>query len=133
MLKEKFTKVKQKTGEVIEKAGKYVYENRGIIGYYAGMIITAIAYEYCFNPQKEKTLKKAAFNKGYEAGHKTGRRDTINVFNAFHNNGLLVRTMDGEEVDFNNKAQADEYSNRVDKIQQNMLGYNVVSVYREDK
>lgn len=133
MLKEKFTKVKQKTGEVIEKAGKYVYENRGIIGYYAGMIITAIAYEYCFNPQKEKTLKKAAFNKGYEAGHKTGRRDTINVFNAFHNNGLLVRTMDGEEVDFNNKAQADEYSNRVDKIQQNMLGYNVVSVHREDK
>lgn len=133
MLKEKFTNFKQQFGAVIKKADKYVCENRGIIGYYAGMIITAIAYEYCFNPKKEKTLKKEAFNKGYEAGHETGCRDTINVFNAFHNNGLLARTMDGKEVDFNDKAQVDEYSNRVDKIQQNMLGYNVVNVHREDK
>lgn len=133
MLKEKFTNVKQKFGAVIKKADKYVCENRGIIGYYAGIIITTIAYEYYFNHQKEKTLKKAAFNNGYEAGHKTGRRDTINVFNAFHKNGLLARTMDGKEVDFNDKAQADEYSNRVDKIQQDTLGYNVVNVHREDK
>ena len=41
--------------------------------------------------------------------------------------------MDGKEVDFNNKSQVDEYSNRVNKIQQDMLGYNVVSVHREDK
>lgn len=61
MLKEKFTKVKQKTGAVIKKTCEYVYENRGIIGYYAGMIITAVAYEYCFNPQKEKALKKRSF------------------------------------------------------------------------
>lgn len=133
MLKEKFTKVKQKTGAVIKKTCEYVYENRGIIGYYAGMIITAVAYEYCFNPQKEKALKKEAFKKGHEAGHEHGCHDTINVFNAFHDNGLLVRTMDGEEVDFDNKAQADEYSNRVAKIQQDMLGYNIVSVPREDK
>lgn len=133
MLKEKFTKVKQKTGAVIKKTCKYVYENRGIIGYYAGMIVTAVAYEYCFNPQKEKALKKAFFNKGYETGHEHGCHDTINVFNAFHNNGLLVRTMDGKEVDFDDKAQADEYSNRVYKIQQDTLGYNVVNVHREDK
>ncbi len=133
MLKEKFTKVKQKTGAVIKKTCKYVYENRGIIGYYAGMIITAIAYEYCFNPQKEKGLKEVSFNKGYEVGHEHGCRDTINVFNAFHNNGLLVRTMDGEEVNFNDKAKADEYSNRVNKIQQDMLGHNVVNVHREDE
>ena len=41
--------------------------------------------------------------------------------------------MDGKEVDFNDKDQVDEYSNRVDKIQQDMLGYNVVNVHREDK
>lgn len=41
--------------------------------------------------------------------------------------------MDGKELDCNDKAQVDEYSNRVDKIQQDMLGYNVVSVHREDK
>lgn len=54
MLKEKFTKVKQKTGAVIKKTCEYVYENRGIIGYYAGMIITAVAYEYCSTLKKKR-------------------------------------------------------------------------------
>lgn len=129
MLKEKFTKVKQKTGAVIEKTCEYVYENRGIIGWYAGMIVTAVAYEFCFNPRERKKF----FDNGYEDGYKHGRHDTIDVFNAFDGNGLLVRTMDGEEVDFNNKAQADEYSNRVNKIQQDMFGRNLVYVHREDK
>lgn len=133
MLKEKFTKVKQKTGAVIEKTCEYVYENRGIIGWYAGMIVTAAAYEFYFNPRERKAYKKAGFDNGYEKGYEHGRGNTIDVFNAFHSNGLLVRTMDGEEVDFNNEAQADEYSNRVNKIQKNMFGHNLVDVHREDK
>lgn len=133
MLKEKFTNVKQKTGAVIEKTCKYVYENRGFIGWYAGMIVTAAAYEFYFNPRERKVYKKILLRKGYEDGYKRGRHDVTDVFNAFSSNGLLVRTMDGEEVDFDNKAQADEYSNRVNKIQQNMFGHNLVYVHREDK
>lgn len=132
MLKEKFTNVKQKTGAVIEKTCKYVYENRGIIGWYAGMIVTAVIYDHYINPERERDCVKAGLVEGYKDGYVKGRHDTTSVFNKFHEKGLLVRTMDGEEVDFDNKAQADEYSNRVNKIQQDMLGYNVVSVHREE-
>ena len=133
MLKEKFTKVKQKTGEVIEKAGKYVYENRGTIGCIVGAIATSAIYEHCINPERERNCVKAGLIEGYKDCHIKGRHDIATVFNKFLEKGLLVRTMDGEEVDFNDKTQADEYSNRMDKIQQDTLGYKVVSVHREDK
>lgn len=133
MLKEKFTKVKQKTGEVIKKACKYAYENRGTIGCIVGAIATSAIYEYCINPERDRNCIKAGLVEGYKDGYIKGRNDTTRVFNKFNEKGLLVRTMDGKEVDFNDKAQVDEYSNRVNKIQQNMLGYNVVSVHREDK
>lgn len=133
MLKEKFTKVKQKTGEVIEKACKYVYENRGTIGCIVGAIVTSAIYEHCINPERDRNCIKAGLVEGYKDGYIKGRGDTTRVFNKFNEKGLLVRTMDGKEVDFDDKAQVDEYSNRVDKIQQDMLGYNVVSVHREDK
>ena len=129
MLKEKFTKVKQKTGEVIKKAYKYAYENRGTIGYIVGAIATSAIYEHCFLPERDRNCIKA----GLEEGYIKGRHDTTRVFNKFNEKGLLVRTMDGKEVDFNDKAQVDEYSNREDKIQQDMMGYNVVSVNGEDK
>lgn len=133
MLKEKFTKVKQKTGAVIKKTCEYVYENRGTIGYIVGAIVTSAIYEHCINPERDRNCIKAGHNEGYEDGYIRGRHDTTSVFNKFSEKGLLVRTMDGKEVDFDNKAQADEYCNRVNKIQQDMLGYNVVSVNREDK
>lgn len=133
MLKEKFTKVKQKTGEVIKKAYKYAYENRGTIGYIVGAIATSALYEHFVNPERDRNCIKSGLVEGYKGGYIKGRNDTTRVFNEFSEKGLLVRTMDGKEVDFNDKAQVDEYSNRVDKIQQNMLGYNVVSVHREDK
>lgn len=133
MLKEKFTKVKQKTGEVIKKACKYAYENRGTIGYIVGAIATSVIYEHCINPERDRNFIKAGLEEGYKDGYIKGRHDTTRVFNKFNEKGLLVRTMDGKEVDFNDKAQVDEYSNRVDKIQQDMFGYNVVSVHREDK
>lgn len=133
MLKEKFTKVKQKTGEVIEKAGKYVYENRGTIGCIVGAIVTSAIYEHCINPERERNCVKAGLVEGYKGGYINGRNDTTRVFNKFCEKGLLVRTMDCKEVDFNDKAQADEYSNRVNKIQQDMLGHNVVNVHREDE
>lgn len=133
MLKEKFTKVKQKTGEVIKKACKYAYENRGTIGYIVGTIATSVIYEHCINPERDRNFIKAGLEEGYKDGYIKGRHDTTRVFNKFNEKGLLVRTMDGKEVDFNDEAQVDEYSNRVDKIQQDMFGYNVVSVHREDK
>lgn len=133
MLKEKFTKVKQKTGEVIKKACKYAYENRGTIGCIVGAIATSAIYEHCINPERDRNCIKAGLDEGYKDGYIKGRNDTTRVFNKFDEKGLLVQTMDGKEVDFNDKAQVDEYSNRVDKIQQDMLGYNVVSVHREDK
>ena len=133
MLKEKFTKVKQKTGEVIKKAYKYAYDNREVIGYMAGAIATSVIYEHCIDPKRDRNLIKAGLEEGYKDGYIKGRHDTTRVFNKFNEKGLLVRTMDGKEVDFNDKAQVDEYSNRVNKIQQDMLGYNVVSVHREDK
>lgn len=133
MLKEKFTNVKQKTGEVIKKACKYAYENRGTIGFIAGAIATSAIYEHCIEPERDQNFIKAGLEEGYKDGYIKGRNGTTRVFNKFVEKGLLVRTMDGKEVDFNDKAQADEYSNRVDKIQQDMLGYNVVSVHREDK
>ena len=133
MLKEKFTKVKQKTGEVIKKAYKYAYENRGTIGCIVGAIATSALYEYCINPERDRNYIKAGLVEGYKGGYIKGRNDTTRVFNKFNEKSLLVRTMDGKEVDFNNKSQVDEYSNRVNKIQQDMLGYNVVSVHREDK
>lgn len=133
MLKEKFTKVKQKTGEVIEKAGKYVYENRGTIGCIVGAIVTYAIYEHCINPERERNCVKAGLVEGYKGGYINGCNDTTRVFNKFCEKGLLVRTMDCKEVDFNDKAQADEYSNRVNKIQQDMLGHNVVNVHREDE
>ena len=133
MLKEKFTKVKQKTGEVIKKAYKYAYDNRVAIGYIAGAIATSVIYEHCIDPKRDRNFIKAGLEEGYKDGYIKGRHDTTRVFNKFNEKGLLVRTMDGKEVDFNDKAQIDEYSNRVNKIQQDMLGYNVVSVHREDK
>lgn len=133
MLKEKFTKVKQKTGEVIKKACKYAYDNRRTIGYIVGAIATSAIYEHCINPERDRNCIKAGLVEGYKGGYIKGCHDTTRVFNKFNEKGLLVRTMDGKEVDFNDKAQVDEYSNRVDKIQQDMLGYNVVSVHREDK
>lgn len=133
MLKEKFTKVKQKTGEVIKKACKYLYDNRGTIGYIVGVIATSVIYEHCINPKRDRNFIKKGLEEGYKDGYIKGRNDTTRVFNKFNEKGLLVRTMDGKEVDFNDKDQFDEYSNRVDKIQQDMLGYNVVSVHREDK
>ena len=133
MLKEKFTKDKQKTGEVIKKAYKYAYEKRGTIGCIVGAIATSALYEYCINPERDRNYIKAGLVEGYKGGYIKGRNDTTRVFNKFNEKGLLVRTMDGKEVDFNNKSQVDEYSNRVNKIQQDMLGYNVVSVHREDK
>ena len=133
MLKEKFTKVKQKTGEVIKKACKYAYDNRGTIGYIVGAIATSVIYEHCINPERDRNFIKAGLEEGYKDGYIKGRNDTTRAFNKFNEKGLLVRTMDGKEVDFNDKAQVDEYSNRVDKIQQDMFGYNVVSVHREDK
>ena len=133
MLKEKFTKVKQKTGEVIKKAYKYAYENRGTIGYVVGAIATSALYEHFVNPERDRNCIKSGLIEGYKGGYIKGRNDTTRVFNEFSEKGLLVRTMDGKEVDFNDKAQVDEYSNRVDKIQQDMLGYNVVNVHREDK
>lgn len=133
MLKEKFTKVKQKTGEVIKKAYKYAYENRGAIGYVVGAIATSALYEHFVNPERDRNCIKSGLIEGYKGGYIKGRNDTTRVFNEFSEKGLLVRTMDGKEVDFNDKAQVDEYSNRVDKIQQDMLGYNVVNVHREDK
>lgn len=133
MLKEKFTNVKQKTGEVIKKAYKYAYENRGTIGCIVGAIATSALYEYCINPERDRNYIKAGLVEGYKGGYIKGRNDTTRVFNKFNEKGLLVRTMDGKEVDFNDKSQVDEYSNRVNKIQQDMLGYNVVSVHREDK
>lgn len=133
MLKEKFTKVKQKTGEVIKKAYKYAYENRETIGFIAGAIATTAIYEHCINPERDRNLIKAGLEEGYKGGYIKGSNDTTRVFNKFNEKGLLVRTMDGKEVDFNDKSQADEYSNRVNKIQQDMLGYNVVNVHREDK
>ena len=133
MLKEKFTKVKQKTGEVIKKAYKYAYENRETIGFIAGAIATSAIYEHCIEPERDQNFIKAGLEEGYKDGYINGRNDTTRVFNKFSEKGLLVRTMDGKEVDFNDKAQVDEYSNRVDKIQQDMLGYNVVNVHREDK
>lgn len=133
MLKEKFTKVKQKTGEVIKKAYKYAYENRGTIGYVVGAIATSALYEHFVNPERDRNCIKSGLEEGYKCGYIKGRNDTTRVFNEFGEKGLLVRTMDGKEVDFNDKDQVDEYSNRVDKIQQDMLGYNVVNVHREDK
>lgn len=133
MLKEKFTNVKQKTGEVIKKVGKYVYENRGTIGCIVGAIATSAIYEHYINPERDQNFIKAGLVEGYKDGYIKGRHDTTRVFNKFNEKGLLVQTMDGKELDFNDKAQVDEYSNRVDKIQQDMLGYNVVSVHREDK
>ena len=133
MLKEKFTKVKQKTGEVIKKACKYAYDNRGTIGYVVGAIATSALYEHFVNPERDRNCIKAGLEEGYKDGYIKGRHDTTRVFNEFGEKGLLVQTMDGKEVDFNDKAQVDEYSNRVDKIQQDMLGYNVVNVHREDK
>lgn len=133
MLKEKFTKVKQKTGEVIKNVCKYAYENRGTIGYVVGAIATSALYEYCINPERDRNCIKEGLVEGYKGGYIKGRNDTTRVFNKFSEKGLLVRTMDGKEVDFNNKAQVDEYNNRVDKIQQDMLGHNVVNVHREDK
>ena len=133
MLKEKFTKVKQKTGEVIKKACKYAYDNQGTIGYIFGAITMSVIYVYCINPERDRNFIKAGLEEGYKDGYIKGRHDTTRVFNKFNEKGLLVRTMDGKEVDFNDKTQVDEYSNRVNKIQQDMLGYNVVSVHREDK
>ena len=133
MLKEKFTKVKQKTGEVIKKACKYAYENRGTIGYIVGAIATSAIYEHRINPERDRNFIKAGLVEGYKDGYIKGRHDTTRVFNKFNEKGLLVRTMDGKDVDFNDKVQVDEYSNRVNKIQQDMFGYNVVSVHREDK
>lgn len=133
MLKEKFTKVKQKTGEVITKACKYAYENRGTIGCIVGAIATSAIYEHCINPERDRNCIKAGLEEGYKYGYIKGRHDTTRVFNKFSEKGLLLRTMDGKELDCNDKAQVDEYSNRVDKIQQDMLGYNVVNVHREDK
>ena len=133
MLKEKFTKVKQKTGEVIKKACKYAYDNRGTIGYVVGAIATSALYEHFVNPERDRNCIKAGLEEGYKDGYIKGSNDTTRVFNEFNEKGLLVQTMDGKELDFNNKAQVDEYSNRVDKIQQDMLGYNVVNVHREDK
>ena len=133
MLKEKFTKVKQKTGEVIKKACKYAYDNRGTIGYIVGAIATSVIYEHCINPERDQNFIKAGLEEGYKDGYIKGRNDTTRVFNKFNEKGLLVQTMDGKELDFNDKSQVDEYSNRVDKIQQDMLGYNVVNVHREDK
>ena len=133
MLKKKFTKVKQKTGEVIKKAYKYAYENRETIGFIAGAIATSAIYEHCIEPERDQNFIKAGLVEGYKDGYIKGRNDNTRVFNKFVEKGLLVRTMDGKEVDFNDKAQVDEYSNRVNKVQQDMLGYNVVSVHREDK
>lgn len=133
MLKEKFTKVKQKTGEVIKKACKYAYDNRGTIGYIVAAIATSVIYEHCINPERDRNFIKAGLEEGYKDGYIKGRNDTTRVFNEFSEKGLLVQTMDGKELDFNDKAKVDEYSNRVDKIQQDMLGYNVVNVHREDK
>ena len=133
MLKEKFTKVKQKTGEVIKKACKYAYDNRETIGYIAGAIATSFIYEHCIDPERDRNFIKAGLEEGYKDGYIKGCNDTTRVFNKFDEKGLLVRTMDGKKVDFNDKAQVDEYSNRVEKIQQGMLGYNVVNVHREDK
>ena len=133
MLKEKFTKVKQKTGAVIKKTCEYVYENRGIIGWYAGMIVTAAAYEFCFNPREKEACKKDSFKKGYEKGYERGNCNTVDVFDAFNENGLITQTMDGKKVDLNNKAQTDEYISRMDKIQQNMFGHNLVYFTTEDK
>lgn len=59
MLKEKFTKVKQKTGEVIKKACKYAYDNRGTIGYIVGAIATSAIYEHCINPERDRNCIKA--------------------------------------------------------------------------
>ena len=133
MLKEKFTKVKQKTGEVIKKAYKYAYENRETIGYIAGAIATSYIYEHCINPERDQNLIKAGLVEGYKDGYINGSNDTTRVFNKFNEKGLLVQTIDGKELDCNDKAQVDEYSNRVNKIQQDMFGYNVVNVDREDK
>lgn len=133
MLKEKFTKVKQKTGEVIKKACKYAYENRGAIGCVVGAIATSALYEYFINPERDCNCIKTGLIEGYKDGYIKGRHDTTRVFNKFNEKGLLVQTMDGKELDLNDKAQVDEYSNRVNKIQQDMLGCNVVSVHREDK
>lgn len=73
MLKEKFTKVKQKTGEVIKKACKYAYDNRGTIGYIVGAIATSAIYEHCINPERDRNCIKAGLVEGYKGGYIKGR------------------------------------------------------------
>lgn len=125
MLKEKFTKVKQKTGGVIGKSCKFVHEHRRTIGYLTVLVVTDAICKHYINSKNNKVLRKVYYD-GVNKGYNKGVDDTIYAHVQLLENGLMEQTMDGKELDIDNDANVAEYISRTKEIQQETLGYPVI-------